>query len=536
MGGCAAAYGIALVVNFHEVIASVYVDSDAAVGPVLAQAIGHAPAGSYVSLGNHAWYEEWLFLLATRGAPGHRQLWQIAPALVSLAGLALFVVAAWRVWGGRYALLSGAALLCVGAFGRFCFLSFGWHSFAFTHMIILVAASLWFLDHAERISLRGLVIVSVCLGAACALPTASDGLFPFWALGPLIARSAAAAWHAPSRLRARLAAFVVIVLVASVVGAVAIAGAMRAGGVTARALPITLATPGRIGHNIELLAESYAYLAGGRLTAPRLDAQGILVPATALLVLLALSAGLVRLARVSLGRVAPPARLSTPQVFYVAFWASSLIATSLVFIGTTAPRNALSGRYLLGAYAAIAALLPLIALQGERARRAVMIGVCALALVTTYQLIRRPFEVIHPPDEALRFPGLTTAAALASFAREQRVSYGYGGYWDAEALTWETGFKVLIRPVRVCSASASFALCYPQIGMISSWYAPKPHTRSLLIVDEVGVSFNGVLGRDRALGRPRAMRRLDGITAYVYPYDIASRLALPHCHFSWAHP
>jgi hypothetical protein len=220
---------------------------------------------------------------------------------------------------------------------------------------------------------------------------------------------------------------------------------------------------------------------------------------------------------------------------YVAFWAMSLIATSLVFLLTDAPRDALAGRYLLAGYIAIAALLPLVAARGPRARALLTAGVCAFAAIAAFQLIRRPFVVIASPEVSVRFPGPGTAAALARFARQERVTRGYGGYWDAEQLTWGTSFSLLVRPVRVCSAR-SHSLCYPQLGMISSWYTPEPNARSLLVVDSLGTSYNGVLAPDPALGRPLASRTLGYITAYVYSYDIAARLRRPRCNFSWAHP
>jgi len=79
-------------------------------------------------------------------------------------------------------------------------------------------------------------------------------------------------------------------------------------------------------------------------------------------------------------------------------------------------------------------------------------------------------------------------------------------------------------------------LCYPQLGMISSWYRPRPGIRSLLIVDSLGTSFNGILAADPALGAPVARRRIGPLSVLVYPYDIASRIGPPRCRFSWAHP
>jgi hypothetical protein len=515
--------------NFHAIITSVYLSSDAALATVLGEAAGHVPAGSFISLGNHAWYEEWLFLSATRGLPGHRSLWEVAPALWSLLGLGVLMWSAWRALDGRSAALCGAALLCVGAFGRFCFLAVNWHSLALVHTILILAVFVWLLPRLSSLGWAPLLALAAGLGALSALPLASDSLFPFWAMAPLIGSSALLLRALHPRERGRLIIFTATLTGVAVIGALALARTMRSAGITSRALPVHLAGLSTIASNIPLMARSYAFLAGGRL-----DADGGLALASAVLVLLALVLVLDQLRRLALARGGREP-MSPVRHFYVSFWAISLLATTAVYLLTDAPKDALSGRYLLAGYAAIAALLPLVAARSRVTRRLLTAGVCAFALIATYQVLDRPFDVVVSPEVSIRFPGPATASALERFARAERVARGYGGYWDAEELTWAMNFALPVRPVRVCS-SRSYSLCYPQLGMISSWYEPVPGARSLLIVDSVGTSFNGILAPDPALGRPLAERRLGLITAYVYPFDIASWLRRPSCGFTWAHP
>jgi hypothetical protein len=543
---CAAIYFGAFLVSFHDIIASVYINSDAAVAPVLGQAIGHIPAGAYASLGNHAWYEEWLFLLATRGWSAHLRLWELAPALWSLFGLGIFVWTARGALGAWSAALAGAALVCVGAFGRFCFLAIEWHSLSLVHTILLVAASVWLVPRLGSMSWRRVVAVAAGLGILSALPTASDSLFLPWALIPFVVMAAAMVPRLSPAARARLVVFSAIVVCLAAVGAQALASIMRHHGIASRSLPVALVSLNMIGHNLELLGESYAYLAGGRIVGPSLQLQNLLVLASAILVLVGILLVLDQARRIARSRAIRDA-MTDRELAYVTFWTTSLVATSLVFVFTDAPRDAQSGRYLLAGYAATAALLPVVASRSPRARSLITAGVCVFALIAAYQLIRRPFVVIRP-DASVTIPTSSTATALASFARQEGVSYGYAGYWDAEALTWATDFKVLVRPVRVCS-SRSLALCYPQLGMVSSWYSPKPRTRTLLVVDAAGPSLANrprgrlrarshtvLLAPDPALGKPLVARRLGQIEVYVYPYDIASRLASPDCNFAWAHP
>jgi len=530
---CALVYAVAVLGGFHDIITSIYVNSDAAVVPVLGQAIGHIPAGSYVSLGNRPWYEEWLFLVVTRRLPTHRQLWEIAPVLWSLFGLGILVWTARRALGTWSAALCGAALVCVGAFGRFCFVAINWHSLSLIHTIIVSAVLVWLVPLAHTISWRRLTMVAVGLGVLSALPTASDGIFVFWALVPLVAATVIVAWRASCRAQACLAVFTAVVVGVAAAGESVFSSIMRHGGIGSRQLVVTSVALDGLDRNIKLLANSYAYLAGGWPSIPHLAVQSVLIFISGSLALIALLAVLDQVRRVA-GTRAIRDRMPDGTLAYVAFWSCSLVATSLVFVLSDAPKDALSGRYLLAGYAATAALLPLVATRNSRMRLIVTAGVCVFALIAAYQVIRRPFNVITSPEQSIRFPGPSTAGALAQFARQEHVAYGYGGYWDAEQLTWGTNFRVLIRPVRVCGAH-SYALCYPQLGMISSWYTPRPR-RSLLVVDTLGTSYDGILGRDRALGRPLSARRLGDITVYVYPYDIGSQIRKPRCGFTWSHP
>jgi hypothetical protein len=529
----AALYAVTLLVNLHAVIAAVYRNSDAAVDGVLGEAIGHFPAGSYVSLGNRGWFEEWLFLEATRGLPGHRSLWEVGPLLWSLMGLVLLIWTARRLLGWGPAALCGAALLCVGPFGRFCSVAIAWHSLSLTHTIVLAAVAVGVLPQLRRVPTAGLAAGAVLVGALCAFPTASDSLFIFWALIPLAVTAAVLAARSRSLPRGRLFAFTTIVVLVAAVGAWGVTSILHGEHVVARALPLELVAPSMIADNLALLVESFVYLAGGSLEAPSSSLHDVLSVVSAVLALLALLAVLDHVRRLA-GRSAR-AGLPDRLLAYVVFWVTSMLAASVVFVLSDAPKDALSGRYLLSAYAATAALLPLVALRSRRARALVLAGVCVFALIATYQLASQPSLVIGRPGVAARFPGPKTTGALESFARQEHVTQGYGGYWDAEELTWATNFKVLVRPVRPCSGRRP-ALCYPQLGSVSSWYRPRPHTRSLLIVDAPGSSFNVVLAPDPRLGRPLASRRLGLIDVYVYPYDIASKLKAPRCGFTWAHP
>jgi hypothetical protein len=145
-------------------------------------------------------------------------------------------------------------------------------------------------------------------------------------------------------------------------------------------------------------------------------------------------------------------------------------------------------------------------------------GVCLFALLASYQILRSPSAPGNP-----NFPGPREANALTRFARAQNVSYGYAGYWDAADLTWLSYFKVKLYPVDQC-VPAKPTLCRYRLGNISSWFLPRAHTRSLLILDPR--QSEPVASPDPAFGTPLAHTAIGPLQAYVYPQDIASHIAL----------
>ena len=116
---------------------------------------------------------------------------------------------------------------------------------------------------------------------------------------------------------------------------------------------------------------------------------------------------------------------------------------------------------------------------------------------------------------------LTQASLLARYARAEHVTYGFGSYWDSDYVTWTTRFKLQIYPVVECTPT--HGLCIFRTVYISSSYIPRPHTRSLLIVDPAQIAPT-ITAVDPALGQPIASTTIGTFSVYVFPYDIAEKL------------
>lgn len=515
----ALAYGLVVLAEFRSIIGQIYLNSDSAAAPVLGHLAGEAPAGALVVLGNHPWYEEFLFLRLTSGLPDYRQLWDVAPLLWSLLGLALLGWTTARALGRSAGLLAVSAVVCVGAFGRIVFLTFDWHGLSVVHTVVIAAALVWLTPRAAAFSWWRIGSMAVVLGLIGVLPAASDQLFVFWALIPMVVTGLAVAWRGAGRVRARMAAFAIVAAAISLVGGALVAHAMRAGGVVGYPFAFTLVPAGSVVNNVLLTFESYMYIAGGYFFGSSTSVSAWAVFASGVLTLAALVLVLVEVRR-CVASAAPRPPAGDPAVgarfAYIAFWATALMTTTAVYLATSAPVDTNGGRYLLAGYVAIGALLPLLATRGLGWRLAVTAGISVFALSAIYQLLQQSFAVTGPTL------GPVQAAALTRYAQQEHVSYGYTGYWDAVELTWETRFRLQVYPVTEC-VPATHSLCAFPVVKISTWYTSHPRARSLLIVDPAQVA-PVVTGVSPAFGRPISSTTIGSLSVYVFPYNIGTKL------------
>ena len=88
-----AAFLIVFIVKLPTLIEHLYWDSDAATATVIAETFG---GSGTVILQRFGWFTALWFELLTRPLPLHRQIWEVAPYLFSLAGVALLAYASWR--------------------------------------------------------------------------------------------------------------------------------------------------------------------------------------------------------------------------------------------------------------------------------------------------------------------------------------------------------------------------------------------------------------------------------------------------------
>jgi hypothetical protein len=506
-----------VVINFSSLITAINMDSDVSIALVLGKLLGSAPAGAHVVLGDHPWYEPLWFLRATSWLPGYRFLWDVAPALWTLAGIGILAWSTSRALGRWAAALTAAALVCFGTAGRLMFFSLDWHGPTALHVVLLGAMMVWLVERAERLQGWQIAAVVVVMGAISALPVTGDRLFLYWGILPMILTGVLLVWRTRDPAHWRTLG------IAGGVAAVALAGgallhhAMLHRGWTSVPFAVGFAVPGALATNVELLIQAYTNLAGGTFFGGLLNATDAAALVSGGLVILAavcLPFELRRRAGGSAPAPVPMDPMAARRFVYVTFWSASLAIASLVFVLSDSPVDANSARYVLAGYIAIGALLPLLALRSRGWQATVTAGVCLFALVASYQVIRQPFQ------PQLNAPTPQEATALARFAKSEDVGYGYAGYWDAADLTWMSKFGLKVYPVAQC-LPPTLSICPYNIG-VSSWYALKRHTRSMLILDHK-IQIPQVAAADPAFGHPLITANIGNLTAYVYPFDIAQR-------------
>jgi hypothetical protein len=211
------------------------------------------------------------------------------------------------------------------------------------------------------------------------------------------------------------------------------------------------------------------------------------------------------------------ARTAATKAFYV-FWCSSAILLTLAFLLSAAPVDIGADRYLVGLLYAAAAVVPAAAAGHGRIEAVVLAGTCLFALggiVSLADGATSRLRAFHPPP--LTAP---QAEQVAQIAARHHLGVGYAGYWEASPITWASGFRAQVYPVSVCNGGAN--LCRFDLHFISSWYEPRAHSHSFLLVDDL--TNESINAPTPDLGRPIAVYRVGQLAIYAYGYDIATKV------------
>jgi len=512
----AAVYLCALAVQFNKVLAAVYLNADSASAPVIGSFAGHGSGG--IVLGKLPWYSALIFELATRGLPLHRQLWEVAPYAMALASVALIADSLRRVSGRLAAVFAAAILVCASP--QLLGLLFALDDHSPTWFTIALLG--WWVVMLERVKIdslaRSLALLAggVVIALVTGMNAASDSLLLAGGLVPLVL-APAVAYALDRGAAARNAAIAAGATCAlAVTFALITARVMHEHNVTHAGIYM-FGEPAHVQGNLTLWWEGLVFIGNGNFFGAAIGFTSILASACALIVLAA-AVGALRFGWLELsGRRMEAEVRSTDsaRAAHIAFWLTTGLAITLVFIVSAEPEGLPASRYLVGVLYAVVALVVLLVERRPAVRAAVLGAVIVYCLGGTIAMARGILT-----ESGVGSPSDHIAGEVAALAKREHLTRGYAGYWDAAPITWSTHLRVHVFPVWLCPQG----LCQFYLHTVASWYRPHPGERTFLLTDS-GQPF--LQSPPALLGPPVATHSVGPDTMYVYPYDIATRISPP---------
>jgi hypothetical protein len=130
-----------------------------------------------------------------------------------------------------------------------------------------------------------------------------------------------------------------------------------------------------------------------------------------------------------------------------------------------------------------------------------------------------------PLAAAATLPSATRpAGALAAWLKARGLTYGIGGYWEASAVTLQSGNQVQVRPVvkRNNQVAAYYWEARPD------WYDVSRHDATFVVTDPyVNPDALTSTAVERYFGRPAAIYAVGPFKILIYRTNLLQRLAAP---------
>jgi|HubBroStandDraft_2_1064218.scaffolds.fasta_scaffold34139_1 hypothetical protein len=132
-----------------------------------------------------------------------------------------------------------------------------------------------------------------------------------------------------------------------------------------------------------------------------------------------------------------------------------------------------------------------------------------------------------PLTAAAAIPPATPAAApIASWLKAHGLRYGIAGYWDASAVTVQSGNAVQVRAINP-PPDGGKNLVDPAWETAFSWYSPFRHDATFAIAEFVHTDRRGRIPAavfERYLGRPVAVHRVAGVLILIYQRNLLKQI------------
>ena len=511
---------IVLLIQAPALVHSLVLNADNATTFVLPALAGHAPAASIVNLGDHPWYEPWWFMRATAGLPHYRALWEVEPFVATGLGIATVAACAWSALGRLAGLLCAVSLLSAGEALRDILYVPESHGLIVVHVGVLCGALLYVHNRAlkGRLTPATLLLIGgplvVFTGAGL-----TDQLLFVAGLAPYILAPLLCWWRFGARAWMKVSMFALVTGVLAALLALLLTHIMQEQHVIHGPFPIDFVSESLVLVNLQNLIGAFALLGGGSFFGAPVSGSNLFVFVAGVLTLLAVAVVLRALKRWGSWTVRSSESRSAEagaRELYVAFWGLVLVLVVAAFSLTSVSGQAANARYILGAWAALAALLGILyASTVPVARTATILAVCLFGLLN----LRTELAVGVPPSDLGQ--GQRVAGKIEHFALAHGASVGYSGYSDSAPVTWETHLRVTVYPIEPCAAPTGW--CPFFTAQINTWYVPRPRTRTFLVTDTRPGIVLTVGAPPASFGPPIAEEGLgEGFAIYVYNHDIAA--------------
>lgn len=512
---------VVLLAQAPALVHSLYTNADNASGLVLPALANHAPAGSVIDLGNHAWYEAWWFMRATAHLGAYRSLWEAAPIIVGLLGTAVVAACAWRAVGWLAGLLCAVVLLAASEALRGVIYVPESHGLILLHAGVLCGALL--IVHRMVDGDRRRPLAMALIGVPLVLFTGAgltDQLLFVSALGPFILAPVLCWLRFRSRVWLTVSVFALATGVLSALLAVLLTHVMQNRHVIHAPFPVSFVAVPAMFAALQNLTGEFLSLGGGDFFGGPVSGANLLTFIAGALVLLALAA-IVRLLwrwiATMESSVEPYSAPAGSRELFTAYWGLVLLFVFAAFALTSLSGTPSDSRYLIGAWAAVAALLGVLAVSP-------LTGTILMLAVALFGVLNLRAELASGVAPAGVGPDQRVAGAIERFASANGASVGYSGYWDSAPVTWEARLRVKLYPINGCALPTG--VCAFDGAQISSWYAPRAHTRTFLLTDtRPGIPL-AVTAPPASFGRPLTHLLVgEDLTVYIYSHDIAADLS-----------
>jgi hypothetical protein len=442
-------------------------------------------------------YGEWVtfwWLLATRGLPGHRDIWTASGYGLTLLGAVLLGWATWRVAGRWAGVTAAATALVVGPFAVRSFLSTTGAHVTNPFGAVVLACVLVLLSRTRS------WVPAVAGGVVAGTFVASDGLL--WLAG-IVPFALAAALLARATGRRDIALRAGATLVITITTFVVTDVVMRALDYRLARASVGLDSLRDLPHNAVQLGRMIALLGGANYALPGPYPHEPLRAIVALLTFAAVGATLLAATR--------SLRADALTRAYAFYWAAAvaLLGVALVITPNASDLGPKSVNYILTFAFAAGAGLGLLAASSLRAQTVAAAGVAIVAAVNIAGIVGGRAEVTGVLELQKQAP------KIVQTLERRGVTRGYAGFWNAGNLSWQTGMRLVVSPVVSCGAN----LCPNNFFTIRSWYEPKGGP-TFLLVDPTYVDIKA----PPFVSEAAATYRFGSLTAYVFDDDIAKHI------------